>query len=84
MYLEVLAGSGLAGGALFAWLLWRAGRVARLADIGVACAALAVAVHGLVDSFLSFAPTYVLFAMALGLACVQARSSEIGSDAHRV
>jgi hypothetical protein len=31
-------------------------------------ALLAIAVHGTVDSFLSFAPTYVLFAMTLGFA----------------
>jgi O-antigen ligase/polysaccharide polymerase Wzy-like membrane protein len=40
--------------------------------LGLAAAAAAIALHGLVDSFLSFAPTYVLFALTLGCA-----------DAHR-
>jgi len=80
MYLEVLAGSGIVGAALFLWLCWRAGGVARraalqparapLAAYGPAAAAAiaAIALHGLVDSFLSFTPTYILMATALGLA----------------
>ena len=84
MYLEVLTGSGLAGAAAFAWLLWRIGRTVDLANVGALCALAAIAIHGLVDSFLSFAPTYVLFAMTLGLACARPRETEIGPDAYRV
>ena len=92
MYLEVLAGSGLAGGLAFAWLLWRAGGVLRpglrapagAMVMGVAAALLAVALHGLVDSFLSFGPTYVLLALTLGFAVACARGVERGPDAHRI
>jgi len=76
MYLEMLAGGGLLAGAAFAWLLVRAGRVLRgegALAAGVAAACVAIAVHGAFDSFLSFAPTYVMFALVLGYA-----------DAHRV
>jgi len=80
MYLEVLAGSGVLGAALFAWLCWRAARTARRAALrpardplaaygpAAAAAATAIALHGLVDSFLSFTPTYILMAVVLGLA----------------
>src|SRR5262249_34528640 len=84
MYLEVLTGTGLLGTAAFAWLLWSIGRGVDIADLGVVCALAAIALHGVVDSFLSFAPTYVLFAVTLGLACAAPHASEIGSDAHRV
>jgi len=83
MYLELLADTGLVGAAAFAWLLW-ATRACKVTNIGVVCALVAIALHGLVDSFLSFGPTYVLFALTLGLACAEARGLEIGSDAHRV
>ncbi|HZR23392.1 MAG TPA: O-antigen ligase family protein [Vicinamibacterales bacterium] len=69
MYLEVLAGTGIAGAFVLAWLAWAA-RGFVFANIGIACAIVAIAVHGMVDSFLSFAPTYILFAMTLGLAVV--------------
>jgi len=84
MYLEVLTGTGLLGAAAFAWLLWRIGHAVDGADLGAVCALLAIALHGVVDSFLSFAPTYVLFAVTLGLACAGPHLSEIGPDAHRV
>ncbi len=84
MYLEVLTGTGLVGAAAFAWLLWRIGRSADAANLGALCALGAIAVHGFVDSFLSFAPTYVLFGMTLGLACARPHAAEIGSDAYRV
>ena len=95
MYLEVLTGGGLLAGAAFAWLLWRAagcvGAALRAASergataaIGVAAAALAIALHATVDSFLSFAPTYVLFSLTLGCAVACARGVETGLDAHRV
>jgi hypothetical protein len=84
MYLEILAGTGLVGAAAFAWLLWRVGRAVDAANLGAVCALAAIAIHGVVDSFVSFAPTYVLFAVTLGLACAHPRETEIGSHAHRV
>jgi len=95
MYIEILAGGGLVAGLAFAWLLWtvatllaaiigsnRADTIA-LAS-GVIAGIVAIALHGLLDSFLEFAPTYILFAVTLGLAAVCARGVESGSDAHRV
>jgi O-antigen ligase/polysaccharide polymerase Wzy-like membrane protein len=95
MYLEVLAGSGLAGGLAFAWLLWRAAGVllpnlrapaTTATAMGVGAALLAVALHGLVDSFLSFGPTYVLFALTLGfaVACARGPAADMEANAHRV
>ena len=87
MYLEMLAGGGLLVGAAFAWLLWRAARAAAAslrvsagaagaAAAGIVAATLAIAVHATVDSFLSFAPTYVLFALTLGCTVACARDME--------
>jgi len=95
MYLEVLAGGGLIVGAAFGWLLWQAGSCAiaicrregseaGVAALGVAAALVAIAVHASVDSFLSFAPTYVLFALTLGCAVACARGLETWPDANRV
>ncbi|MGE5245804.1 MAG: O-antigen ligase family protein [Betaproteobacteria bacterium] len=95
MYLEVLAGGGLVGGAAFAWLLWaaaacfrRAGRAAwgslGAAPLGIVAAGVAIGVHGLVDSFLSFTPTYILLGMTVGLAAACGQSAETYADAHRV
>jgi O-antigen ligase len=80
MYLEVLAGGGLLAAAAFAWLCWRAAHlVCRLLArgagplcAGVAAAAIAIALHGLFDVFLSFTATYVLIAIALGLVVASA------------
>jgi hypothetical protein len=95
MYLEMLAGGGLLVAAAFAWLLWRSAAVA--VDLarrarpacgamasGLAAAALAIALHASVDSFLSFAPTYVLFSLTLGCAVACARGMETWPDANRV
>jgi hypothetical protein len=85
MYLEMLAGGGVIVGAAFAWLLWRAGAeaaalvrtpAAGAAAVGLAAATLAIAVHATVDSFLSFAPTYVLFSLTLGCVAAGARGVE--------
>jgi len=85
MYLEMLAGGGVLAGAAFAWLLWSAARAAAAsmrvtaggaAAAGIAAAAIAIAVHATVDSFLSFAPTYVLFSLTLGCAVACARGVE--------
>ena len=84
----------LVGGA-FLWLFWRAaGSFARLARaaalqdfapaLGIAAAGLAIALHAAVDSFLSFAPIYVLFSLTLGCAVACARGAEDRFDAHRL
>jgi hypothetical protein len=91
MYLEVLAGGGLLVAAAFGWLLWRSAACAvaiaqagTAGALGVAAALAAIAVHASVDSFLSFAPTYVLFSLTLGCAVACARGLETLPDAHRV
>jgi hypothetical protein len=96
MYLEILAGGGLLAASAFVWFLCDAAALfARAArggvglrptplGIAVAAAGLAIAVHGAVDSFLSFAPTYILFALTLGYAAALARGTETPPDAHRV
>jgi hypothetical protein len=84
MYLEVATGTGLAGAAAFAWLLWSIGQTVDAANVGAICALAAIALHGFVDSFVSFAPTYVLFAVTLGLACARPRETENVPHADRV
>jgi len=49
---------------------------------GVVAAIAAIAIHGLVDSFLSFTATYVLFAIVFGLAV--ASRDLTASYAHRI
>ena len=77
-YLEVLVGTGLIGFAALLWLLIAAAwsTIGRLAAANVdtirfvaatTAAGLAIAAHGLVDSFLTFTSTYVAFAIAAGL-----------------
>ena len=95
MYIEVLVGGGLVGGASFLWLLWRA--AGRFADgvrvsaaarsseaIGIVAAGVAILLHGLVDSFLSFTPTNILIAITLGLAVTSTDGAETGQDADRI
>ncbi|MGH9141357.1 MAG: O-antigen ligase family protein [Vicinamibacterales bacterium] len=95
MYLEMLAGGGLIVAGAFGWLLWRTASCAielarhgRLAcgavATGLAAALLAIGLHATVDSFLSFGPTYVLFALILGCAVACAHGMESGPDAHRI
>ena len=77
-YIEVLVGMGIAGGIAVAWLMIAAVRsgmltLLRSADSRLAIAAAsfaacaAIATHALVDSFLTFTPTYTVFAIAAGL-----------------
>ena len=91
MYLELAVGAGLAGVLPLAWLLWRvAGSVRatwhRLSHesapvyFGLAAAVAAILAHGLLDSFLTFTPTYVLIWMTLGLAT--ARADRPVNEAH--
>ncbi|MGC4081386.1 MAG: O-antigen ligase family protein [Vicinamibacterales bacterium] len=88
MYLEVLAGSGILGLTTFLWAGLHTVResiaAARTsaAGAGVAAAVTAVAVHGLVDSFLSFTSTYLLIAVIAGLAASMGHGAN--AHAHRV
>jgi hypothetical protein len=77
-YFEVLSGMGVIGTAALAWLLVAAARSiprivtqageARLLIAAASLAAcIAIAAHALVDSFLTFTPTYVAFALAAGI-----------------
>jgi hypothetical protein len=88
MYLEVLAGMGLMGGLALLWLgvtsaqaVLRAARAGGI-GLGIAAACVAIAVHGLVDSFIAFTGTYILFALTLGLASAYERDGR--RHAHRV
>jgi O-antigen ligase len=79
MYLEVLTGGGGVAGLAFLWLFWSAAarslalarrssdQHAAALGTGLVAAAAAIALHGLVDSFLSFTGTYILMAITLGL-----------------
>jgi O-antigen ligase len=77
-YIEMLVGMGVAGLLATAWLMFAALRSGTRALVDVsearlpivaasfaACAA--IAVHALVDSFLTFTPTYAVFAIAAGM-----------------
>ena len=95
MYLEILVGGGLAGGAAFFWLLWRVATTlratARRIDdehrwgfAAIAAAVVAILVHGLADSFLTFTPTYLMISVTLGLLVACALSLRIEPDADRI
>ena len=88
MYLEWLTGAGLVGMFVFGWLLWRAEYLMRLTRAwlphsasslyaGVAAAGVAVLVHGALDSFLTFTPTYVAITLMLGLAAAPSTWTEV-------
>jgi O-antigen ligase len=87
MYLDVLAGAGVIGLAALAWLFVTIARslVQRTLATGGAvyasaaflAAAVMVAGHGLVDSFLSFTTTYLTFAIGVGLAFARAWTSDV-------
>ena len=94
MYVEILADVGLVGFVAFVWFAWRVlgvlvglarrgttGEHAMVAA-GLTAALVAIALHGLVDSFFSFTATYVLFAVTLGL--VVAADHVVSVHAHRV
>jgi threonine/homoserine efflux transporter RhtA len=78
----------------FGWLCVRAASVVRRSArrhaahggsgvaLGVAAAAVAIALHGCVDSFFAFTTTYVLMAVTLGLAVACDRMDT--PHAHRV
>jgi putative inorganic carbon (hco3(-)) transporter len=87
LYIEWLVGAGLPGLLAFLWLSWRLLRMAWQAltpggDWWIWRVALAVALftwylHGLLDFFFEFTPTYVGFALVTGLIA----SAPSGSDA---
>jgi hypothetical protein len=77
-YLEVVVGLGVVGAVLLSWLIVAAVRAtfrvlsaaspATLSIVAASIAAcLAIAAHAQVDSFLTFTPTYAVFAVAAGL-----------------
>jgi hypothetical protein len=96
MYIEVIVGAGVLGALACGWLVWRiaadvtAGVRAAATDVhmapglGVAAAVVAIGLHGLVDSFMSFTPTYVLIAVTLGLAQAGAHAAVTGTHADRI
>jgi O-Antigen ligase len=96
MYLEVVVGSGLLGALACGWLVWRIAAQAAAAlrkatrdelmpaSIGVPVAVIAIGLHGLVDSFLSFTPTYVLIALTLAFVHAGGSSATAGTHADRV
>lgn len=95
MYFEMFVGAGVAGGLLFIWLLWRIVAPLRRAysrsdgshlvvTLGVAAAVATVLVHGLVDSFLTFTPTYVLIWAVFGVGTALSRQTGGPADADRV
>ena len=90
LYLEFLAGSGIAGLAAFGWLMVELARAVlrrsaaasgleerQLAWFGVAFLT-AVLAHGVLDYFLKFTPTFLLFWIVAGLVAAG------GSDADRL
>jgi hypothetical protein len=88
-------GPFLAGGAAFLWLLWRIMKTlretaTRIDDgrrwgfVAVTGAVVAVLVHGLVDSFFTFTPAYLIISLTLGLLLACALSLKDESDANRV
>ncbi|MBI1876369.1 MAG: O-antigen ligase family protein [Acidobacteria bacterium] len=91
VYLEFMTGSGLVGGAMFLWLVWRLGRVAvtkwrqappdRLPLVmGAAAAVGAILLHGFVDAFFEFTPTYLMIWLALALlVCDEGWPTEVAS-----
>ena len=84
-YIEVLVGMGMVGAIALAWLAISAlrcgvslllrsteSRLPIAAAAFAACAA--IATHALVDSFLTFTPTYTVFAIAAGLLFARAEA----------
>ncbi len=92
--IEILATTGLAGGLALFWLALRLAGVfkrglrhpsarARAFFVGVALAATAIALHGMIDYFLEFTPTYLMTWGVLGLAAAADRTTSGGGDADR-
>lgn len=94
LYFEILVSMGIVGAVPFALFVWSClslcfdlllpGRKSGDGlSLGVSLAVLAFLVHGLVDYFLPFTPTYVIFWLTLGLlaACAQGESN---ANANRI
>jgi O-antigen ligase len=88
-YIEVLVGMGVIGMAALGWLMVAAIRSTRQLllrsseaslplVVASTAACVAISLHALVDSFLTFTPTYIAFAIAAGLLY------STGHHAHRV
>ena len=78
MYLEFFATTGLVGGGLFLWFVWRVTSILgaqwrKMGDaelslfLGISAATAAFLIHGLFDHFLAFTPTYVMIWVVVGL-----------------
>lgn len=92
LYLEFFTGSGLVGGAIFLWLVWRVGRAGavrwRRAPLdrlplvmGAGAAVMAILLHGVVDAFFEFTPTYLMIWLALALlVCDECWPTEVSSS----
>jgi hypothetical protein len=99
MYTEFFVDTGLIGGLLFLWLIWRVlttlfrtlGRITDSVErhhwlavlTGIAAAVSAFLVHGVVDYFFEFTPTYLMIWIVLGLTVALARLSGV-PDANRL
>lgn len=88
MYIEFFVDVGIIGGVLFLWLVWRVvttlwGAWQRLTPsglpvfLGVAGAVTAFLLHGLVDYFFEFTPTYLMIWITLGLATAFASIDQV-------
>ncbi len=87
LYLEILSGSGILGLGSFLWLLWEFGStlVSKAGDAGGpldrgsayfgAMYLSALMLHGVVDYFLKFTPTFLLFWLLLGMLCADGREN---------
>lgn len=93
MFLELLVSGGLVGGLASLWVLTELLRlVVRVVTTpggeawmaaGVVCALFAFLLHGVVDSFLTFTPSYVMAAVTVGL-LVALDAPLARTHAHRV
>ena len=91
-YLEALADTGVLGLAALVWILfagaraigdrWRTATAAAPIVAALVAAWLSIAGHGLVDSFVTFTPTYVLFALTAGLTFGPAMAKAIALQEH--
>jgi O-antigen ligase len=80
LLIEVLVDTGILGLAAFAWVIVRPLRAARRAIagadgnylvLGITLGVLAFLIHGLLDVFLTYTPTTLLFWLLLGLLSAQ-------------
>ncbi len=97
LYLDLLSGSGILGLLSFLWLLWECGRLVMVKTVGAeltpgARAAaffgtaylMLLVMHGFVDYFLKFTPTFLLFWLTVGILSASARHATERPDANRI